>query len=55
MESKGCKDTSRRVGACMCDVSGKAEKWRTGVSFAASDELSNGDTGKSGSNTPDVR
>lgn len=38
----------------MWDVSGKAEKCRTGVSLAASAELSKGDTGNLGFNTPEV-
>lgn len=46
---------SRRVGVCMCDVRGKAEKCLAGESWAASDELSKGDTGDLGSNTPRER
>jgi len=53
-ESEGCKDTSRKVGVCMWDVRGKAEKCLIGVSFAASDELSKGDTGNFGSSIPKV-
>lgn len=39
----------------MWDVRGKAEKCLTGESWATSDELSKGDTGDLGSNTPRER